>query len=167
MTESLLESPWHFQLFSLNLTVMQSGWSLFFYYWWPLIEICVTASILNSSLYSGSSYHYCSLDCLDSSCDFQLFQLPYQTFGDRWKCNNYSWYYRSLHVPWIIHVRCWHSTRTPSIYIYICMCMYTYICACVSLHTSSFFSTDTYCNSESFISVFGAISMPCYERNQS
>ena len=35
------------------------------------------------------------------SSDLQLFQLPYQTFGNRSECTNYNWYHRHLRVPHI------------------------------------------------------------------
>ena len=43
----------------------------------------------DSSRYSGRSQQYCRLYDFDSSSNLQLFQSPYQGFGNRSKRSNY------------------------------------------------------------------------------
>ena len=52
----------------------------------------------DSFQYSGRSQLYCSLEGLDSSSEFQLFQLLFHANGDRFKCANYNLYHRYPHV---------------------------------------------------------------------
>ena len=58
----------------------------------------VYSGLQDSSQYSGQSQQICCLNCLDSSSDFQLFKLLFQSFEDRSKCANYNWYHRHHHV---------------------------------------------------------------------
>ena len=48
----------------------------------------VTISLQDSSQYSGQFQQFCNLDGLNSSLNFQLFQLPFQLFGDY---SEYDW----------------------------------------------------------------------------
>ena len=50
-------------------------------------------------LFSVWSQRCCSLDCLDSSSDFQLFKFLSQFFGDHSKWVNYNWYHRHPNIP--------------------------------------------------------------------
>ena len=59
-------------------------------HWWSSIEVCVTASLQDSSQYSGWSQQCCSLDGLYSSFDFQFLQSFFQAFRDYYKCTNYN-----------------------------------------------------------------------------
>ena len=51
----------------------------------------VASSLQYTSLYSNRYLQCYSLDCLDLSSDFQLFQAPSQKFRDPSKCTNYNW----------------------------------------------------------------------------
>ena len=54
--------------------------------WWQ-----VSSGLQDSSQYSSRPHQCCSLDGIDSSSDFQLFELPYQALGYRSKCTNNIW----------------------------------------------------------------------------
>ena len=67
--------------------------------WWSFTRIWVSSGLQDSSQYSGQSQQCCSLNCLDSSSDFQLFQFPFQSFGDSSKHTKYNWYHHHPPVP--------------------------------------------------------------------
>ena len=48
----------------------------------------IIADLINAVFYRVS----------ELSSDLYLHQTPYQTFGNRFKCASYSWYYRHLQV---------------------------------------------------------------------
>ena len=59
----------------------------------------VYSSLQDSSQYSGRSQKGCSSVHLDSSSEFQILQLYFQTFGKHSKFSCYNWYYCFPHVP--------------------------------------------------------------------
>ena len=65
----------------------------------------VSSGLLDTSQYSSWSQQCCSLNDLDWSSDFQLFQSPFRAFGDSSKCANYNWYYRHPNVPYLFKCR--------------------------------------------------------------
>ena len=74
----------------------------------------VSSSLQNSSQYSGWSQQCCSLDGLNSSSDFQLFQSLYRTLGDRCKRTKKNYYYcynylKEIGIQWksVWEVKTW------------------------------------------------------------
>ena len=63
-----------------------------------LTGVWVTASLQDSSQYSGRSQQCFSLDGLHSSSYFQVFQFSYQFFGECTKSSNYNWCKRHFYV---------------------------------------------------------------------
>ena len=58
----------------------------------------VSSGLQDCSHISGQSKKCWILDCLYSSSDLQLLELPFQAFEDRSKWTNYNWYHRYSHV---------------------------------------------------------------------
>ena len=56
---------------------------------WFSTEVLVTASLQDSSQYSGRSQQYCSLNSLHPSRYFLVPQSVYESFGDCTKSTNY------------------------------------------------------------------------------
>ena len=52
----------------------------------------VSSSLPDSSQHSGQSQQCCNLHGFELTSDFQLFQSPFQDFGDYSKCSYYNWY---------------------------------------------------------------------------
>ena len=71
----------------------------------------VPSGFLGSSQYCSWSQKCFSLDGLDLSLIFQLFQPPYQAFGNHSKCANYNWYHHYPHAP------CFLSSLSRSKYL--------------------------------------------------
>ena len=67
--------------------------------WWSFTEVCITASLQDSSRYSGRSQLCSSFDGLHSSTYCQVFQPLYESFDDCTKSTNHNEYKRHFHVP--------------------------------------------------------------------
>ena len=63
--------------------------------WWYFIIFWVSSGIQDSPEYSG---RLCDLNGLISSSDFQLFQSPFQSFGDRSNSTHYNWYHHHSQI---------------------------------------------------------------------
>ena len=66
-------------------------------YWLEVLHWCeqqVSSGLLDSTVYSRRSPQRCSLEGLDFSSDFQFLQSFLETFGDRSKRINCTWYHR-------------------------------------------------------------------------
>ena len=94
--------------------------SVYYYYYYYCFTLCefftpmlagglshefewqnVSSGLQDSSQYSNHSQQCSSLNCLDSSSDFKLFQSPSQLFGIRSKCTYFSWYHCHSNVSHI------------------------------------------------------------------
>ena len=65
---------------------------------WFLTQVWVTASLQDSSEYSGRSEQYFSLVGLYLSCYFQELHHPYQSFGDCTESTSYHRYHPHYHI---------------------------------------------------------------------
>ena len=66
---------------------------------WFLRDSMSPHRLQNISQYYDRFQQYGSLDGLNSSFHFQLFQLPFQTFVDCYEHANYNWYQCHLRIP--------------------------------------------------------------------
>ena len=58
----------------------------------------VSSGLQDCSQYFDQCYQCSSLNNLDFSFHFRLFQVSFQSFGNRSKCNNQNWYHHHFHV---------------------------------------------------------------------
>ena len=88
----IIFTPWEFFTSALTDSLLQeSGWQQ------------ISASVQDSSQYSGRSPQYSSLDYLDSSSNFSVLESFYQSFSDCTKSTNYNLYNRHFQVLQVFH----------------------------------------------------------------
>ena len=88
----------------------------------------VSSGLQDSSEHFSPSQQCCSLNILDSSSDFSLFQSPFQSFRDCSKHTNYNCYHCYQHVPLLFFLGGSSLTRSKYLSIFSLSLIF-YLCS--------------------------------------